>query len=44
MTAYAIATATGDVFAGLWYPVVFGAVGIVCCLFLFPETKGRSLD
>ena len=43
MTAYAIATATGDVFAGLWYPVVFGAIGIVCCLFLFPETKGRSL-
>lgn len=44
MTAYAIATASGDVFAGLWYPVVFGAIGIVCCLFLFPETKGRPLD
>jgi hypothetical protein len=44
MTAYAIATATGDVFAGLWYPVVFGVIGIVCCIFLFPETKGRSLD
>lgn len=44
MTAYAIATSTGDVFAGLWYPVVFGVIGIVCCLFLFPETKGRSLD
>ncbi len=44
MTAYAIATATGDVFAGLWYPVIFGAIGIVCCLFLFPETKGKALD
>lgn len=44
MTAYAIATATGDVFAGLWYPVAFGVIGIVCCIFLFPETKGRSLD
>jgi MFS family permease len=44
MTAYAIATSTGDVFAGLWYPVIFGAIGIVCCLFLFPETKGRPLD
>ncbi len=43
MTAFAIATATGDVFAGLWYPVVFGVIGIVCCLFLFPETKGRAL-
>jgi MFS family permease len=43
MTAFAIATATGDVFAGLWYPVVFGVIGIVSCLFLFPETKGRAL-
>lgn len=43
MTAFAIATATGDVFAGLWYPVVFGIIGIVSCLFLFPETKGRPL-
>jgi MFS family permease len=43
MTAFAIATATGDVFAGLWYPVIFGVIGIVCCLFLFPETKGRAL-
>lgn len=43
MTAFAIATATGDVFAGLWYPVVFGIIGIVTCLFLYPETKGRAL-
>mgnify|MGYP001212204239 CR=1 FL=1 len=43
MTAFAIATASGDVFAGLWYPVVFGVIGIVSCLFLFPETKGRAL-
>jgi len=43
MTAFAIATATGDVFAGLWYPIVFGVIGIVSCLFLFPETKGRAL-
>lgn len=43
MTAFAIATATGDVFAGLWYPVIFGVIGIVTCLFLYPETKGRAL-
>lgn len=43
MTAFAIATATGDVFAGLWYPVVFGVIGIVGCIFLLPETKGRPL-
>ena len=44
MTAYAIATASGDVFAGLWYPVVFGVIGIICCILLYPETRGRSLD
>lgn len=43
MTAFAIATATGDVFAGLWYPVLFGIIGIVTCLFLYPETRGRPL-
>lgn len=43
MTAFAIATATGDVFAGLWYPVVFGIIGIVTSLFLLPETRGRAL-
>lgn len=43
MTAFAIATATGDVFAGLWYPVIFGIIGVVTCLFLFPETKGKAL-
>jgi MFS family permease len=43
MTAFAIATATGDVFAGLWYPVAFGIIGIVTTLFLLPETRGRPL-
>jgi MFS family permease len=43
MTAFAIAAATGDIFAGLWYPVVFAAIGVVCCFLFFPETKGRPL-
>jgi MFS family permease len=43
MTAFAIATATGDIFAGLWYPVGFGAVATVCCLLFLPETRGREL-
>ena len=43
MMAFAIATATGNIFAGLWYPVGFGAIATVCCLVFFPETRGREL-
>ncbi|MBI1359536.1 MAG: MFS transporter [Alphaproteobacteria bacterium] len=42
-SAFAIATATGNIFAGLWYPVAFGAVATLCCLLFFPETRGREL-
>ncbi len=42
-SAFAIATATGNIFAGLWYPVAFGAVATICCLLFFPETRGREL-
>lgn len=44
MTAFAIAAATGDIFAGLWYPVAFAVFSILCCIVLFPETRGRTLD
>jgi len=40
----ALVAATGDLFAGLWYLIVFAAISFVCCLFLFPETKGRPLN
>jgi MFS family permease len=43
MTAFAMATAAGDIFAGLWYTVVFASISAVCCLVLFRETKGRPL-
>ena len=38
-----IVAATGDVFAGLWYPVIVtGATFVVGLLFL-PETRGRPI-
>jgi MFS family permease len=40
----ALVAATGDLFAGLWYLVFFAAISFVCCLFLFPETRGRPLN
>ena len=43
-TAFAIVAATGDIYAGLWYPFIFTLISVVCTLFLLPETRGRSLD
>jgi len=42
-TAFAIVTATGNIYAGLWYPFAFTALSVVTCLLLLPETRGRSL-
>ena len=44
VTAFAIVAMTGDLYAGLWYPVIFTAISVFTTLFLVPETKGRSLD
>ena len=44
VTAFAIVTATGNIYAGLWYPVIFTAVSVITLPFLLPETKGRSLE
>ncbi len=42
--AFSMVAAKGDIYFGLWYPVVVTAVGIVVLAFLLPETKGRNLD
>jgi len=41
--AFAIVAATGDVFAGLWYPVVVAGLCLMVALFALPETRGRPL-
>lgn len=43
-TAFAIVAATGDVFAGLWYPIVICAVTVVVGLVFLPETAHRRID
>ena len=43
-TAFAIVTATGDIYAGLWYPFAFTLLSVVTCILLLPETRGRPLD
>jgi hypothetical protein len=43
-TAFAIVAATGDIYAGLWYPFAFTLLSVVTCLFLLPETRHRPLE
>ncbi|HEX8570191.1 MAG TPA: MFS transporter [Caulobacteraceae bacterium] len=43
-TAFAMVAASGDLYFGLWYPVVFTGISIVTMLFLSPETRGRRLS
>jgi MFS family permease len=43
VTALAIVTATGNIFAGLWFPAVVTAVSAVIFLFFWPETKDRDI-
>jgi hypothetical protein len=43
-TAFAIVTATGNIYSGLWYSVIFTGISVVCCFFFLPETRGRPLD
>lgn len=43
-TAFAIVAATGDIYAGLWYPVVIAAAGFFTTLLFIPETRNRDIS
>jgi MFS family permease len=43
-TAFAIVAATGNIYAGLWYPVIVAALGFFVSLLLLPETFRRRID
>lgn len=38
-TSFAIVASTGDIYAGLWYPVIFALITVVVGFFFLPETK-----
>lgn len=44
VTAFAIVAVTGDLYAGLWYPVVFTAISVVISFFFLKETRGKPLQ
>ena len=41
--SFAIVAATGNVYSGLWYPVIIAAATFVIGLIFVPETKDREL-
>jgi len=43
-TAFAIVAAVGNIYSGLWYPLVFTAISVITCLLFLPETRHRSLE
>jgi MFS family permease len=42
-TAFAIVAATGDIYSGLWYPIVIASMTFVIGMLLLPETKDRDI-
>jgi len=43
-TAFAMEAATGDIYYGLWYPIVVAGATLVVGLFFLPETFSRKID
>jgi MFS family permease len=42
-TAFAIVAATGNIYSGLWYPIVVAGMTFVIGLLFLPETKDRNI-
>jgi hypothetical protein len=43
-TAFAMVAATGDIYYGLWYPIVVAGATVVIGFFFLPETFRRAAD
>jgi MFS family permease len=44
VTSFAIVAVTGNIYAGLWYSVVFTAISVIVSLLFLKETAGRRLE
>ena len=43
-TVFAIVAATGNIYSGLWYPIIVAAMSFIVCLIFLPETKDRDIN
>jgi hypothetical protein len=42
--SFAMVASSGDIYYGLWYPIIAAAITAVIGLFFLPETHRRSID
>lgn len=42
-TAFAVVAATGNIYAGLWYPIIIAGATFIIGVIFMPETKGRPV-
>lgn len=42
-TVFAIVAATGNIYSGLWYPIIIASMSFFVALFFLPETKDRDI-
>jgi MFS family permease len=42
-TVFAIVAATGNIYSGLWYPIIIAAMSFIVALIFLPETKDRDI-
>jgi MFS family permease len=42
-TVFAIVAATGNIYSGLWYPILVASMSFVVALIFLPETKDRDI-
>ncbi|WP_068022447.1 MFS transporter [Rhodoplanes sp. Z2-YC6860] len=43
-TVFAIVAATGNIYSGLWYPIIVACMSFVVALIFLPETKDRDIS
>lgn len=43
-TAFALVAATGNIYYGLWYPIIIAGISFVVALLFLPETKDKYID
>jgi MFS family permease len=43
-TSFAIVASTGDIYSGLWYPVIFAGLTVIIGLLFLPETKDVDIS
>ena len=43
-TSFAIVASTGDIYAGLWYPIIFASITAVVGFLFLPETKDVDIN